>query len=192
MVRRAAAFFGTLWRFIEGLHTAVWLHEEAVGQASSIVTALITAAVAISPGVPSWVRVAVSVVAVGAVMFFATMIRQRIGFIALREAATIAFEQTRGNIWRAAAERFSRNAEERRAYFATTITMPQRGIQIYGKRPPSRELEPIDPVEFNRGTARDSSTLVRWGKDEPEYIDLALKRKDFRRVLKELVAEEGG
>ena len=104
-------------------------------------------------------------------------------YISLEEAATIAYEETRGTRVAAIAERISDDnvlAYYAYALFSGTTT-------LYGNHPPSRKLEPIPNEERGRcGFSNDLQALRRHGKNRNLYENLQIKRSDVNRRIAEL------
>ncbi len=112
-------------------------------------------------------------------------------FISMKEAATIAYEELREcrSVYAWAAEKLGPSSTQSRAegtldwfvYF-----LPSR-ISLFGKRPPSRKLELIDPQEFKRGGFNDlGQSFSYFGEKEPRYTDLMVKRDDLDKLIESL------
>jgi hypothetical protein len=114
------------------------------------------------------------------------------GFISFREATTTAYEQLRqaGSIYAIASDKlgYTGNGETRveavLSWFAYCIA-PK--IPVYGKHPPSRLRELIDPKEFSRGGFVDGGNALRYhNESELRYIELEVRRADLERAIEQL------
>ena len=104
-------------------------------------------------------------------------------YIPLKEAATIAYEETRGTQAATIAEGLNR--DDILGYYAYALFKGSR--MLYGKHPPSRKLEPVPKEEYGRcGFSDDYSSLRRLGEDQNLYEDLQLRRSDLLRRITEL------
>ena len=103
--------------------------------------------------------------------------------IPLQEAVKIAYEQTHDTEAARVAE--SVNQDNVLGYYAHALF--DGGSTLYGKHPPSRELEPI-PGEENRRCrfSDDQSAIHRYAGDSNLYEDIHIKLSDLRRRIKEL------
>ena len=103
-------------------------------------------------------------------------------YIPLKEAATIAYEETRGT--KAATIAEGLNRDHILGYYAYALF---KGSTLYGKYPPSRKLEPVPKEEYGRcGFSDDYSSLRRHGEDQNLYEDLQIRRSDLLRRITEL------
>lgn len=110
--------------------------------------------------------------------------------IQMPEAATTTYEQLRAHdsLWASAADRFSgsnlgRTREEGvLLYIATAFTT--QNVPLYGKRPPSRLYELINPEEFKRGTFSNSGAIFSYhGEKHPRYVEIAVEARDLGKVI---------
>ena len=110
--------------------------------------------------------------------------------IQMPEAATTAYEQLRahGSLWASTADNFSgsnlgRTHEEGvLLYMATALTT--ENVPLYGKRPPSRLYERINPEEFKRGRFTDSGAAFFYhGEKHPRYVDIAVEASDLEKTI---------
>ena len=105
--------------------------------------------------------------------------------IPMTEAVKIAYEQTRG--YEAARYAESVNPDHVLSYYAHALF--DGGSVLYGKHPPSRELEPIPDIENRRCRfSDDQSALQRHADDSNLYEDIHIKLSDLHRRIKELRA----
>ncbi len=111
------------------------------------------------------------------------------GKISLFEGARLAYERLKGTLWSNAAERLSlpRNSPEGILdYMAVALSQDS---PIYGRRPPSTQLERIDEREFKRGTITGGGKVLgQYGESSPAYLDLAIERRELRRAIKRMKA----
>ncbi len=108
-------------------------------------------------------------------------------YISLEEAATIAYEETRGTRVAAIAERIS--DDNVLAYYAYALF--NGTTTLYGNHPPSRKLEAIPNEERGRcGFSNDLQALRRHGKNRNLYENLQIKRSDLNRRIAELKSAE--
>lgn len=105
-------------------------------------------------------------------------------YISLKEAATIAYEETRGTRVADIAERLSGD-DNVLAYYAYALFSGT--TTLYGNHPPSRKLEAIPNEERGRcGISNDLQALRRHGKNRNLYENLQIKRSDVERRISEL------
>ncbi len=103
-------------------------------------------------------------------------------YVPLKEAATIAYEETRGT--RAAIIAEGLNRDDILGYYAYALFQDST---LYGKHPPSRKLEPVPKEEYGRcGFSDDYSSLRRHGENQNLYEDLQTRRSDLLRRITEL------
>ncbi len=103
-------------------------------------------------------------------------------YIDLHEAATVAYEETRGTKAATIAEGLTR--DDILGHYAYALF---KGSTLYGKHPPSRKLEPVPKEEYGRsGFSDDYSSLRRHGEDQNLYEDLQIRRSDLLRRITEL------
>jgi hypothetical protein len=116
-----------------------------------------------------------------------------IEFVDMAEATTRAYEQLRTDksLWADVAEKFSGSGlgktqeEGVLLYMATAFTTNH--VSLYGKRPPSRVYELIDANEFKAGHFADNgNSFVRFGEKGPRYIDIAVRREDFEKLVEQM------
>ncbi len=104
-------------------------------------------------------------------------------YVSLKEAATIAYEETRGT--KAATIAEGLNRDDILGYYAYALF--KGSTILYGKHPPSRKLEPVPNDEYGRcGFSDDYSSLRRHGEDQNLYEDLQIRRSDLLRRITEL------
>lgn len=104
-------------------------------------------------------------------------------YIPLKEAATIAYEETRGT--KAAIIAEGPNPDDILGYYAYALF--KGSTMLYGKHPPSRKLERVPKEEYGRcGFSDDYNSLRRHGKDRNLYEDLQIRRSDLSRRITEL------
>lgn len=111
-------------------------------------------------------------------------------FVDMTEATTRIYEQLRAHesLWTEVAERFAGSGlgktreEGVRLYIATALTTQK--VPLYGKRPPSRLYELIDPDEFKRGRFSDNgATFIRHSEKSPVYVDIAVRSDDLVNAI---------
>ena len=103
--------------------------------------------------------------------------------VPLKEAATIAYEETRGTRIAEIAERMTDG--DVLGYYAHALFGGD--TTLYGKHPPSRKLEAVPKEEYGRcGFSNDYSALRRHGKSRNLYEGLQVKRSDIDRRIAEL------
>lgn len=165
-----------VWRWLEGLHTLVWLIPAFYMGG--------VAAIGVWSEIPwFWVLVGTPISA-AALMNVIVFIGKNAGTISLREGARIAFEELRENPWGYAAEMTAKALDGRLDFMAMALT---NYATIYGKRPPSQILEIIPKEEFRRGPMGGGGlVLMRSYSDQPQYTELAIKRRDLRRAIKRM------
>jgi hypothetical protein len=57
----------------------------------------------------------------------------------------------------------------------------------YGKHPPSRLYEVIDPDEFKRGLFKDDGANFHYhGDKNPQFIEIAVKNGDLSKVIEQM------
>ena len=67
---------------------------------------------------------------------------------------------------------------------ATAISME---VPVFGKEPPSLALEPISERTFKQGAILDGGrTLRKYNAEHPAYVELAIRRSDQRKALKQI------
>ncbi len=104
-------------------------------------------------------------------------------FVPLKEAATTAYEETRGT--KAAIIAEGLNRDDILGYYAYALFKGSK--MLYGKHPPSRKLEPVPKEEYGRcGFSDDYSSLRRHGEDQNLYEDLQIRRSNLLRRITEL------
>ncbi len=103
-------------------------------------------------------------------------------YVSLKEAATIAYEETRGTKVAAIIE--GPNKDNILGYYARALF---KGTTLYGNRPPSRKLEAIPNEEYGRcGISDDQNGLWRRADSRILYENLKIKRSDLDRRIAEL------
>lgn len=104
-------------------------------------------------------------------------------YVPLKEAATIAYEETLGTRVATIAEAL--NADDVLGYYAHALFNGK--TTLYGNHPPSRKLEAIPNEEYGRcGFSDDKSALLRHGEKRSLYENLQIKRSDLDRRIAEL------
>jgi len=59
--------------------------------------------------------------------------------------------------------------------------------KIFGKHPPSTEIEVIDPREFRRGGFEDSGNSFHYfGEKTPRYVGLMIRQSDLQKIIESL------
>ena len=92
-------------------------------------------------------------------------------FIPMSEAAARAYGELRahGSSWAKAADSFAQYGVEEKVYFANALSSE---TPIYGKHPPSRLYEIINPDEFKRGLFKDDGANFHYhGDKNPQFMD---------------------
>ena len=114
--------------------------------------------------------------------------------ISLKEGATRAYEQLKGTTWGLAAERLHANgtnttkAEGILQYMATGLE--QKGLPIYGKEPPSRQLYEINRQEFKRGIFIEEATKFKYhGANDAKYFDLQVNDGELAKVIETMKSD---
>ncbi|MCH7935947.1 MAG: hypothetical protein IH994_02505 [Proteobacteria bacterium] len=104
-------------------------------------------------------------------------------YVPLKEAATIAYEETLGTQVATVAEAL--NADDVLGYYAYALFDGK--TTLYGNRPPSRKQEPIPNEEYGRcGIYDDYRVLRRPDGGRNLYENLQIKRSDLDRRIAEL------
>lgn len=108
-------------------------------------------------------------------------------YLPLSEASLIVYENTEGSLAAGMAEANIGNLKaEPLSWYATAIANLD-GIIVYGIKPPLRTRREIDSSEFKGGSiSNNGSSLSQFGKDEPVYVDLAIKKADINQCIKEI------
>ncbi len=118
--------------------------------------------------------------------------------ILLKEAALLAYEKLRGRSVSgqklpamAADIKFGGEAKPL-SWFGHAI-LGRGDIPVFGAHPPSTELEivPKSMTKASGALSDDANSIHYFGEKTPEYIDLTIKRVDFRRRLKEITSWHG-
>jgi hypothetical protein len=116
--------------------------------------------------------------------------------VPMREAITKAYETLRasGSAWAKTADMFAGSklgntyVEGVLLYFANAFVTNE--VAIYGKHPPSRIPELIDPAEFKRGRFADNgATFLYHGEKDPKYVDLAVRSAHLERVIEKMTRD---
>jgi len=103
-------------------------------------------------------------------------------FVTLKEAATTAYEETRGTVVATIAEASSRDGVL--GYYARALF---KGKTLYGNRPPSRKPEAIPGDEYRRCKISDNQSVLRRRTDNTVlYENLQIKRSDLSLRIAEL------
>jgi hypothetical protein len=110
-----------------------------------------------------------------------------VGRISLAVAARIAYERLRGTLWGKAAERLSLPAGSPEGILEYMATAISKEAVIYGCRPPSTKLEPIDEKEFQHGNITDGGKALNYfGEKSYRYTDLSIGRRELRKAIKRM------
>lgn len=106
-------------------------------------------------------------------------------FMLLREAALSLYEDLRvydkQHLHVRLAENFNDLDDGVLNYFAIVI---QQNTEVWGKKPPSTKLEELDQEEWGRGHFKNGGSAFHYyGKQQPEYVDMAVKSADIPPIL---------
>ena len=169
-------WFGEAWRWIEGVHTALWL-------APILWAACLWVVGAVSGVQWFWILVSVPISAVAA-LWLATLIGDKIGIIPLPVAAARAFDELEGTLWTEMALHSESTAEGRLRWMATGLS---RHAPILGRIPPSQRLIVISQQELGRGhIAEGAASLHRYGDPNARYENLSMRKRDLRVAIEEM------
>ena len=106
--------------------------------------------------------------------------------IPMPEAAARAYGELRanGSSWAKAADTFAAQGIPETVYFAGALSVE---IPIYGKHPPSRNYEVIDPKEFKRGLFKDDGASFHYHRvHNPQFIEIAVKNGDLTGAIERM------
>ena len=104
-------------------------------------------------------------------------------YVSLKQAATIAYEETRGTQAATIAEGLNRDYIL--GYYAHALF--NDSVVLYGKHPPSRQLEPVPNEEVRRCSFSDDyNSLRRHGENRNIYEGLKIRRTDLWQRITEL------
>jgi len=114
-------------------------------------------------------------------------------YVPMEEAATRAYETLRkgGSNWARIADWFAENGLGQTLTTGILIYIADafvtNSVPIYGKHPPSRIYERIDPQEFKKGIFRDNgATFFYHNTNDARYIDISIKRTDLKKEIKRM------
>lgn len=117
-------------------------------------------------------------------------VRRVFVYMPLETASRIAYEQLEGTVWAAAAERMHDKP-------SPTNTLDYMGqllaneLEVFGTKPPSTVFRQISADRLKRGAVTDEcKTLKSNDNQEPDWVNLAVKRIAFKRRVKELRAKD--
>ena len=139
-----------------------------------------------------WALRFVLIVGAGALFWFVFISRTKTSsnepepeneYIGMKEAATIAYEETRGT--KAAEIAESVNRDDVLGYYAHALF--NGTTTLYGTHPPSQKLEEIPNEEYGRCRFEDDySSLRRHSEQRNIYENVQIKRSDLERRIQEL------
>ncbi len=110
-------------------------------------------------------------------------------FMPLPEACQVAFDKLHGTDVGEMAHAWGQNPQEKLDVMAGHLAAV---ITIWGARPPATVKEPLSAVLLRQGAFNDGAANFRRFNDAtPTHANLAVKRGDFRKALKELAKLEG-
>ena len=107
-------------------------------------------------------------------------------FVPMPDAVARAYGELRanGSPWAKAADSFAANGVTESIYFAAALSQE---IPIYGKHPPSRIYEIINPDQFKRGSFKnDGSTFHYHGSQDPQFVEVAVKTSDLSKAIDQM------
>lgn len=110
------------------------------------------------------------------------------GHVSLRKAAEIIYSEARAqdSVWAHAAERLSldKSPDGILCYIAEII---KQDTPLFGKRPPSTQLEKLGPLQLKYGTVKDGAREVHMRDNtKAVFTDLEVDAKELRRALREV------
>jgi len=110
----------------------------------------------------------------------------RIGAVSLNEGARIAYEQLRGTLWGAAAERLrvDPSPDGILDYMATGIA---NEVPIFGKFPPSTKLERISARLLSSGSIKGGARVLQSRhRKEPDFTDLTIRKSHLLKAIRQM------
>lgn len=109
-------------------------------------------------------------------------------FISLNEAAVQAYEETEESIVARFAEMpLPGGGSAVLSWYARAIIGKGLDVSLFGRKLPSRVHRKIPLEDIPKyGFSDDASSLIRYGKKEPEFIELRIRRADFEQRLNEI------
>lgn len=168
------------WRYIEGLHTIEWL-------VTLFSVGVLTVFGRLS-GV-TWYWLIVGAVVIGVSIIVALHhypLYTRI--LPLPAACRIAFEKLHGTAFVEIAHGFGNTPDRRLDVMAGHLALE---APILGKRPPSPVFERLSKHLLAQGTFTGGATQFnRHGEEQPQYIDLSIDGREFRRAIKRLKEQD--
>lgn len=110
------------------------------------------------------------------------------GRVSLRKAAEIIYGEARAqdSVWAHVAERlsFDKSPDGILCYIAEVI---KQDTSFYGRRPPSKRLEKLEPSRIKYGTVMNGAREVHmFDKSKDVFTDLEVETKELRRALREV------
>ena len=164
------------WRWLEGLHTTVWLY--------TLFPAAVVASIGALSGIQLfWVLVGTSVVA-AASLYLAQYFTRNVGWFGMAEASAYAFGKLENTVIAALVVRNNHNQERRLELMASYLA---HNAPFYGKIPPSQERRLIDPDELKRGSFYEGGAAFRYTSDtHNKYIGLEMRKRDVEVAIKQM------
>jgi hypothetical protein len=159
-----------------------------VGGFFGLTPALIVTAVLAIVGFAS--KIPVFYLVIGVIVVFASSVYLtrwlivRIGAISLNDGARIAYEQLRGTVWAAAAERLRVDSSPNGIldYIATGISAE---VPVFGKFPPSTKLERIPSLQLKSGSIKDGGRILQLrDQHNTQIVELTVRKSDLRKAIR--------
>lgn len=162
------------WRWLEGLHTAVWLY--------TLLPAVIVAWIGALSGI-GWFWILVGAFNVAAVaLYISQYFLCNAGWLNLLDASAIAFDKLQNTYVGTLAAKAHDSPEKRLDFVATHIAMY---APIFGKVQPSRDRTEIDPQEFKMGVFWKGGSAFRYHHAITDaYSELEIRKRDLQRAIR--------
>jgi hypothetical protein len=159
-----------------------------LGLTPAILLTAITAVVGWVSNVPAFYLVVGSLLAFSIAVFISRSFMIRVGTVPLASAAQQAYEQLRGTLWGAAAERMRVDAtpEGILDYLATGLSLH---TPIYGRYLPSQILEKIPNTDLRSGRLEQGATVLRLDDGRQLRVEgLVVRKRDLRAAIQHMRA----
>lgn len=114
--------------------------------------------------------------------------RFHLGLVPLPRAVIMAYDQTEHAMVVGLGERMDKNRQKTPAMMAHLL-VGNNLIPIFGRHPPSSLFKKIrTSAAAKYQFAEDAASMVHPYQEDDRYVDLAIRRSDLRRRIKELIA----
>lgn len=156
------------------------------GATPATVATVVCAAIGWMSNISAYYLAVGSIVVFASALYLSREFIVRVGTIPLNDGACIAYDELRGTLWGAAAERLRVDSTPDGIvdYIATGITLE---IPVFGKFPPSTRLERISDRFIRSGSIEGGGQLLQLrDQHRSQIVDLTLRKRDLRKAIQHM------